>query len=276
MKLYLPPGAHLPRIRAVLEEICHALEKALAPVRRYRPVPDEVENALRMAVGTHALAALDAALAVHIVSGTESAGTIATDCRTVFECLVKMRWMRKDARRARSYLASEPFERYALANARVKKSNRWPDIVGNCKTSIAANPWLLDLPNATKGARKRPDFDAIAKALRMPSLEDMSKAIGQDDDAYLVDSDVPSLTPHTSVLYVKNFVKARNADDTFILSTSMDPRMLDGYVARTATRTGEVLKEVLDLWPDGAIMFEADSAAERLAEIVTALKGYWV
>lgn len=182
--------------------------------------------------------------------------------------------MRQHSARATNYLISEPFERYALANDRVRRSDKWPDIVQECKNSVARLPSLLNLPGATKGAARRPVFKAIAKALRMPPLAEMADAVGEDEDVYLIDVDVPSLYPHTSVTYTKNFHKRNNRDGTAFLSTQAEPIMLLGSITRAATRLGEILKEVLDIFPDGAIQFDAEAAAGRLAEVVTAIRGY--
>ena len=108
----------------------------------------------------------------------------------------------------------------------------------------------------------------------MPPLEVMAKALGMDEDVYLIDVDVPSLYPHTAVTYTKNFHKRNNADGTAYLSTEADPIMLLGLVTRTATRVGEMLKEVLDIFSNGAIAFDADSAATRLADTARAVRGY--
>ena len=114
----------------------------------------------------------------------------------------------------------------------------------------------------------------FAKALRMPSLEEMAAAVGEDEDVYLIDVDVPSLYPHTSVTYTKNFHKRNNSDGTAFLSTQPDSIMLLGSLTRTTTRLGEILKEVLDIFPDGALQFDAEAAAGRLADVVRAVRGY--
>lgn len=272
-RLVLPPDAQLPRLLGILNDLCDLLDKALAPVTRFRRVRNDLNNDIKLAVGVHALNALDAARAVYTLSSTDHAGTIFPHFRTVFEALVKIKWMRAQPARARDYLDSEPFERYIMATARVKQSDRWQQIVNDCKTTVAQNPRLLTLPGATKGAKGRPNFAAIGKALRMPDLSEMAKAIGMDEDDYLIDFDVPSLTPHTSVMHTKSFAQALNGDGSVTLSTKPNPLMLQGYVARTATRLGGIVWETLQLFPDGALQYKAELILERLKEAVIAIKG---
>jgi hypothetical protein len=269
LSIILPPLAQLPRALESLDEVCGVLEKALAPTKRFRRIANSIENDLRFAVAVHALNALDAARAVQTLGTTDHAGTLAPHFRTVFEALVKIRWMRKEPVRARNYLESEPFERYMLATPRVKASKRWPVIVQDCKATVARNPRLLKMPKVVKS--KQEPFVAIAHALRMPDLGDMANAIGMDLEDYLIDFGVPSLHPHTSIVHTKNYITAINADGTFVLSAAVDPKMLLGYVARTASRAGEVMQEVLGVFPDGAIQFEAEQVRERLMTVATAI-----
>jgi hypothetical protein len=270
--IHLPPLAHLPRTREVLHDLCNLLDRALVPIHRFKRVRADLDNDLKLAVGFLAMNGLAAARAVHTLSGTEHAGTATLYFRVVFEVLVKIRWMRKDLARARAYLQSEPFERYILATDRVKKSKRWAAIVKECADEVATNLELLQLPKVNTGKNNPPNFKAIARALRMPSLDVMAKDIGMDEEDYLLHHGLPSLFPHTSVVHVKNFAKTLNADGSVNCSTTVDPTMLLGYVARTATRTGEVLNQVLEVWPDGATMFESEKVAKRLSEIVEALR----
>ena len=271
--IHLPPLAQLPRARGVLNDFANLLDRALEPARRFTRVRENLDNDVLLAVSLHALNALEAARALHTLSGTDHAGTVAPHFRTLFDAVVKMRWMRKHPQRARQYLQSGPFEQYALATERVKKSHLWAQIVAACKAGIAENPELLDLPKATKGPQKRPDFAAIAKALRMPDIEEMATAVGMDEDDYLIDQSFPSLNPHTSVLHTTMFMKGVNADGTARLSSEINPGMLLAYVGRGATRTGEVLEEVFKAYPDGALQFETEKVAERLQDIVVALSG---
>lgn len=271
--IHLPPLAQLPRAREVLNDLAILLDRALAPARRFTRVREDLDNDLLLVISLHALNALEAARALHTLSGTDHAGTIAPHFRTLFDAVVKMRWMRQHPLRARRYLQSGRFEQYALATERVKKSPLWAAIVDGCKAGIAENPELLNLPNATKGAKKRPDFAAIAKDLRMPDLDTMATAVGMDEDEYLIDQSFPSLNPHTSVLHTTMFMKGVNADGTARLSSEIHPAMLLAYVGRGATRVGEVLEEVLKAYPDGVLQFEAEKVAIRLQEIVMALSG---
>lgn len=271
--IHLPPLAQLPRTRDVLNDICNLLERALGPIHRFRRIRANRDNDVQLAVGFHAMNGLDAARAVHTLSATDHAGTATLYFRVVFEALVKIRWMRVDPERARAYLESEPFERHILATERIRNSDRWPAIVKECEDAVAGNPALLQLPKVNTGKNNPPNFDAVARGLRMPPLEVMATEIGMDEDDFLLDHGVTSLLPHTSVVHVKNFAKNLNADGTVSCSTSIDPTMLVGYVARTATRTGEILNQVLEVWPDGALMFASENVAKNLTEIVTAIHG---
>jgi hypothetical protein len=274
MTLYVPPLAHLPRALESLEEMISLLGRALMPAQRFRRVRDSQENDLQLAIVVHSLNSLDAARGAYALGTKRLFGPLSVEFRVIFEVLVKIRWMRRHPPRATNYLVSEPFERYALANDRVRRSDKWPGIVQDCKNSVAQHPSLLNLPGATKGAARRPAFKAIVKALRMPPLEEMAAAVGEDEDVYLIDVDVPSLYPHTSVTYTRNFHKRNNSDGTAFLSTQADPIMLLGSITRATTRLGEILKEALDNFPDGAIQFDAEAAAERLADVVRAVRGY--
>lgn len=271
--IHLPPLAQLPRAREVLNDLANLLDRALEPARRFTRIRKNLDNDVLLAASLHALNALEAARALHTLSGTEHAGTVAPHFRTLFDAVVKMRWMRAHPPRARQYLQSGPFEQYALATERVKKSPLWAKIVAACKASIAENPELLDLPNATIGPKRRPDFVAIARELRMPNIEDMATAVGMDEDDYLIDQSFPSLNPHTSVLHTTMFIKGINADGTARLSSEINPGLLLAYVGRGATRTGEVVEEVLKAYPDGPLQFETEKVAERLQDIVVALSG---
>lgn len=274
LTILLPKDALVPKSREILLDVAKVLERALEPVKRFRRVRGDRENDVLLAVGVHALNALDAAFAVHTLSGTDHAASVNAPYRTVFEVLVKIRWMRQDPLRAKAYLDSEPFERYAHADARVQASHRWPQIVADCEASVKANPALLSLPNVLHPDGS-PNFTRIAVRLRMPKIRVMLRDLGIEDD-YLLDFDVPSFFPHTSVLHTKNFAQRLNRDGTVELSSKMDAIMLCGYVTRTATHAGSVMKEVLDLWPDGAVQFAGENACEILVKFVPMLKGYMV
>ena len=265
------PAAHLPRLRETLADLIVILDKALGPVRRFRKSDDQVENPLRLAAGVHALNALDAARAVHNLSGTDYAQTLTPHFRTLFEVLVKIRAMRKDPARARAYLESEPFERHAMATERVKKSKLWDEIVKDCKDAIARNPALLKLKKVNTGKNNPPNFNAVARALRM-DVETLAKELGMDEDDYLMDFGVPSLNPHTSPVFTKNFGKSLNGDGTANLSSEIDPKLLLIYVIRSSARVGQILEDVLALFPDGPLQFEAEKIAPRLEEQTGALR----
>jgi hypothetical protein len=270
--IHLPPNAQLPRMRAILEEFCSLLDRALEPGRRFKPDPDDPKNDLRLAVVMHALSALDAARAVHNLSGTEYAGTLTLHFRTVFEALVKIRWMRKRPKRARRFFMSAPFERYILATTRVKKSTQWAEIVKECDELIARYPALLRLRKVKTGKNNPPNMKRIARALRMPNLEVMSEKVGMDEDDLFLDHDFPSLAPHTSVLAVDQYGKRRTADGTITLSTEMEPNLLIAYVSRSAVRVGGLVEEVLRFYPDGKIEFDAEDPSQRLTSVVDMLK----
>lgn len=263
--------------------MCTLLERALAPVHRFRRVRDNRTNDERLAVGLHALNALDAARAVHTLSATDHAGTVALHVRTLFEVLVKIRWLRIDTARSRAFLESDPFERHYLATERIKKSARWAAIIEECDTVIAQNPDLLKLPKVFTGKNNPPNYDAVAKALWMPDIDVMvaeitahaetkaRKDVVMHEDDVLLDHDVTSLSPHTSIVHVKNFAKALNTDGTVTLSTRIDPLMLLNYVVKSATRTGQIMDEIFDLFPDGKISHDSEEAAARLRDVVNGI-----
>jgi hypothetical protein len=269
--LQVPPAAHLPRLRETLADLVVLLSSALEPVRRFRKTHDEVENALRLAAGVHALNALDAARAVHNLSGTDYAQTLTPHFRTLFEVLVKIRAMRKDPARARAYLESEPFERHAMATERVKKSKRWAEIVQSCKDAVARNPALLKLKKVNTGKNNPPNFNAVARALRM-DLETLAEELGMDEEDYLMDFGVPSLNSHTSPVFTKNFGKSFNADGSATMSSEIDPKLLLIYVIRSSARVGQILEDVLALFPDGRLQFEAEKIEPRLEEQTVAIR----
>lgn len=272
LTLALPPDALLPRCREVLLTIARVLERALEPAKRFRRVRDDRDNDVRLASAVHALNALDASYAAHSVSGTEYPAGTALHLRIVFEALVKIRWMRQVPLRAKAYLDSEPFERYAHALGLAAASHRWSEIVEACEAAVTADPSLLSLPKVLN-PDKSPNFKRIAARLRMPKILDMATDVGMQDD-YFIDFDVPSFYPHTSVLHTKSFAQRLNSDGFVELSAKVNPIVLSGFVARAATRAGAITSEVLNLWPDGAIQFAAENALEELVQVVNVLKGY--
>jgi hypothetical protein len=267
----VPLSAHLPRLRETLADLITVLDKALGPVRRFRKTDDAVENPLRLAAGMHALNALDAARAVHNLSGTDYAQTLTPHFRTLFEVMVKMRAMRNDPKRARAYLESEPFERHAMATERVRKGKHWAGIIQDCKDAVAKNPALLQLPKVNTGKNNPPNFTAVARGLRM-DLETLAEELGMDEEDYLMDFAVPSLAPHTSPVYTKTFGMSINADGTATMSSDIDPKLLLIYVIRSSARVGQILEDVLALFPDGPLQFEAEKIEPRLEEQTVALQ----
>ena len=270
MAIIVPSLAYLPQLIDSMDVMIGLLDRGLDPARRFRRVRDDQENDLRLAVVVHALNALDEGRTIRLLAREERGNGVYPHCRTVFEALVKIRWMRKSPPRATAYLDSEPFERYMLASPRVKKSDKWPKIIQECKNTIAQNPKLLDLPKAVKKDNMQ-DFAAIARGLRMPSMRKMTLAVGLDDDDYMLDFGVSSLSPHTSITHIKNFAKGLNADKSARLSTDSNPNLLLGYVARATMRVSQTLGEVLELYPDGAIQFDAENAVATLNDLVVKL-----
>lgn len=270
---HVPPLAQLPRIREILNDVCSVLEQALAPMQRFRMGTGD-EYCLRLAVGFHALNGLDAARAVYTLSGTKDhAGTSTLFFRVAYEAFVKIRWMRLDPKRARTYIESEPFERYALATDRVRNSKHWPEILKDCADTIVANPDLMKLKKASTGKNNPPNYDAIARGMRMPSLSVMATELGMDDEDLLIGHDGPSLLPHTSIMHARDFCQSINADGTVNLKTTIDPHVLVTNVARTAGRTGEILQQILELCPNSAIQFDGKQISRRLQDVVFILGG---
>lgn len=266
-----PLYAHLPRLRETLGSLISVLDRALAQVHRFRRIDDEIQNAVRLAAGLHALNALDAAKAVLNLSGTDYAQTLAPHFRTLFEVLVKIRGMRKKPARARAYLEAAPFERHIMATERIRKSKRWAGIVKACEDAVAKNPKLLELKKVNTGKNNPPNFDAVARALRM-DVEAIVTELGMDEDDYLLDFGVPSLNPHSSVVFTENFGKSFNADGTANFSSEIDIKLLLIYVIRSAARVGQILEDVLQLFPDGALQYEAEKFEPQLQEQTNLLR----
>lgn len=273
LTLELPPGAHLPQARERLQRAIRLLDRGLEPTRRFRPADNSAETDLRLAVALHALNALDSASAVHVLSNTDFPVTVAPHFRTVFETFLKIKYMRQDPKRATNYLDSNTFECYAHANATVKKSPRWVEIVAKCKAEVQRRPELLKLKDAIAKDGSH-DYSAIAKGLRFPSTPKLVRAAKEHEDAYLLDFDVPSFASHSSVMYTKSYGRNRNRDGTLTLSTELDPIMHLMFVTRTAVRAGQVLDEVLTLFHDGALQYEAGQDAKELTAFAMATKGY--
>jgi hypothetical protein len=261
--LVLPQLAYLPETLDRLDELIALLDRALEPARRFKRVRDDRENDLRLAVALHALNALGQARAVRLLAEQGMGHAIYAPVRTIFESLVKIRWIRRDPGRATSYLDAEPFARYVLATSRVKKAPAFKRIVQECENAVTAKPGLLKLPNATNKNGKA-NFRAIAMALRMPNLEVMAAAVGMDEEILLLDAAVPSLSPHGDVIYTRNFAKGLNADGSFTLSYEADPGMLQAYAARALAHVGCIVEDLaMHVFPDGAIQFEAEELLQK-------------
>ncbi|MBV8368759.1 MAG: hypothetical protein JO036_07455 [Candidatus Eremiobacteraeota bacterium] len=273
LRIILPPTAQLPRARAVLQSITNVLDDALEPTRRFHRVRDDLENDLCLAAAVHALSGLDAARAILVLADEDHGNALAPHARTIVEAFVKIAWMRQDRQRARDYLESEPFERFAHATPAVRASNRWNEILRDCDTAVKQCPDLLNLKKAVDPNTGQPDYKAIAKALRMPSFIRLAAAIGLDQDDYLVDFDFHSFTPHTSVLHAKTFFRAVNPDSSVTATTKMDPCMLIAIVARAANNSARLVNEILSVFPDGAVLFKFEKAVEELAEMSAAVNG---
>jgi hypothetical protein len=261
--IHLPPLAYLPHTLELLDEVIALLERSLLPARRFERIRADRQNDFILAATLHALNALGAARALRVLAEREMGYAVYSHGRTIFESLVKIKWMGKEKSRATSYLEAEPFSRYALATRRVKMHPVFMTIVAECKNEIAANPQLLKLPGALT-ASGRPDFAGISKALRMPRLGDMAKAIGMDEEGYLIDSSFPSLSSHGNVVYTRNFATGPNPDGSVDLSLQGNPGMLLAFAARSLPLTGSILEEVAwNVFPDGAIQFEIEKLVKE-------------
>lgn len=273
--LHVPKLAFLPGLLECLDETIHLLDRSLGPVKTFHVVRNDPQNDLQLAIGVHALNALDAARAVRVLAEKEMGNAIYPHARLIFDALVKTRWMRQNPARATIYLDSEPFERYLQASPAVKNSPVFTSIVKECTDAVAANPSLLKLKKAV-AKNGQPDFRKIAFAMRMPSVPTMVKDIGMTEDDYLVDFGVPSLYPHTAVMHTRGFVRSMNRDGTINLEVGSKPEMLTGYTARALVQTGNIIQEVLRSFPDGAIEFEMEKCVAHMNEAVSRLRGVMV
>jgi hypothetical protein len=70
---------------------------------------------------------------------------------------------------------------------------------------------------------------------------------------------------------VKNFGRAVNADGTALLSTDESNELLLGYTARALPHLGNIAREVLYEFPDGAIEFDLERQANGLSSLVAKL-----
>lgn len=261
--IHLPALAYLPETLDRLDELIALLDRALEPTRRFKRARKDQPNDLRFAVALHALNALGQARAVRLLSEHKMGYAIYAPVRTIFEALVKIRWMRKDPRRATAYLDAEPFARYVLATPRVMKTEAFQHVLRDCKNAVASKPSLLNLPKARRKNGKA-DYRAIAMALRMPKIEEMAHAVGLDAEVVFLDSAVPSLSPHGDVVYTRNFAKRLNPDGTVLLSYEADPGMLQAFAARTLCHVGMIIEDLsMNVFPDGVIQFEAEELLQN-------------
>lgn len=261
--IHLPPLAYLPETLDRLDELVGLLDRALEPARHFKRVRDDQQNDLQFAVALHALNALGLTRAVRLLAEHKMGQAIYAPVRTVFESLVKIRWMRRDPQRATNYLDAEPFARYVLATPRVKKTPAFKQILKDCENAVKAKRSLLNLPKARKKNGKA-DYRAIAMALRMPKLEEMAKAVDMDEEIFLLDAAVPSLSPHGDVIYTRNFAKWFNSDGSVLLSYESDPGVLQAFTARTLCHVGMIVEDLsMHVFPDGVIQFEAEELLQK-------------
>ena len=271
----MPPLAYLPEVLQRLDEVNLLLERSLEPSRAFRGVRSDQQNNLRLAVGLHTLNALEASKALHVLANRKMGVAMYPHARTMFEVLVKIRWMQKCPSRATDYLDSEPFERYALASPIVKARPVFKEVVADCKKALEDNPRLLKLPKLV-GKNGHPDFAKIAKALRMPDLDKMVVDVGLDSDDYMLDFGITSLAPHSSIVHTIDFAKRINPDGSAMFSAEIPPKMLLGYAARALPRAGQILESTLKTFPDGKIEYEAEHHAQIVKTLVLKLKGEFI
>ena len=181
-----------------------------------------------------------------------------------------------DPSRAKRYLQSEPFGRYALATDRVRSSWRFPVVVADCRNAIDADPSLLVLiaPKALRKAERRgpPNYYALlAQALRLPNMRPMAHAVGMDDEDYFIDYAFPSQQPHSTAVHTKSFATGWNKDQTARLSTSETNDLLVPTAARSLPHLGNIIYEVLQQFPDGALEYAAESCIPKVDAVVSKL-----
>jgi hypothetical protein len=269
--MHLPPLAYLPQVLDQIDEMIVILRRSLGPASNFRRERQSQGNDAELSVLLLALNALVAARALRKLAAVESGNAVMPHARTLFEVLVKIRWMRLDLQRSTNYLTSEPFERFSLATPRVRASDIWPNIIRDCDAEFAAVPSLAQLPGAVNSDGS-PNYKRVADGLRMPDLRTMSRAIGMDDEDYLLGQTITSLTPHSGIIHLRNFLKRNNPDGTVLLSEESDPVMLLSYVSGALPRIGQIAQEVLITFPDGRIQFDAENLAERVGHLVSQLR----
>lgn len=271
--IHLPPLAYLSQVLDCLEELTSLLRRALAPAEHFTRTRNDAENDLRLVIALHAVNALHAARAIRALASTKMGNSIFPHVRIIFEALVKMRWLAKDATRATRYLQSEPFNRYLLATERVRLTEHFRIALRDCSHAIEADPSLLDLPKRRPNYIGPVSYREIGRALPMPRMKKMASEIGMDDEDYFIDYAVPSQQPHSSPTHTKAFAPKINSDNTALITTDESNALLLSYSARSLPHVGNVLVEVLHSFPDGAVEYAAEQLAERIADLVTKLRG---
>jgi hypothetical protein len=268
--------AYLPEILDRVRDFLDLLDRALKPAKSFERKQNDLQNDLRLGVAVHGIGAYHAGRALIVVSEAHLGSSIYPHARTIFEALVRMRWMRADPLRARRYLQSEPFGRYALATERVQSSWRFPIVVNDCRNAIDADSSLLGLitPKVLKKAERRgpPNYYAlIARALRLPNMRLMALAVGMDDEDYFIDYAFPSQQPHSTAVHTKSFATGWNKDQTAQISTAETNELLVPTAARSLPHLGNIIYEVLQQFPDGAIEYAAEICVPKVDAIVSKL-----
>lgn len=274
--IHLPPLAYLTEILDRAREFLDLLDRALQPAQSFERKRDDLQNDLRLAIAVHGIGAYHAGRALVLVSEAHLGSSVYPHSRTIFEALVRMRWMRADPLRARRYLQSEPFGRYALATERVQSSWRFPVVVADCRNAIDADPSLLGLitPNVlAKAERQGPPnlYSLVARALRLPNMRLMAHAVGMDDEEYFIDYAFPSQQPHSTAVHTKSFATGWNKNQTARLSTAETNDLLIPTAARCLPHLGNIVYEVLQQFPDGVLEYAAETCVPKVDAIVSKL-----
>jgi hypothetical protein len=271
--LYLPPLARLPEIIGCLDEMIAILARALAPAARFERKRGDVTNDLTLAVAVHAINALHAARAIRVLAEEKMGNSLYPHGRIIYEALVKIQWMRLDSARATRYLQSESFNRYRLLRGLLRQPPHFPQVMADCRAAIAGDPTLLSLVRPKQNAIGPPNYyKLLGVALRMPKMTDMIIEIGMDEEDYFVDYAFPSQQPHSSPTHTKNFAKRVNSDDMARISTDESNDLLVSYSARALPHIGNVVVQVLSVFPDGAIEYDAEKCAARINNVVDKMR----
>jgi hypothetical protein len=99
----------------------------------------------------------------------------------------------------------------------------------------------------------------------------MALEVGFDEDDYLIDYAIPSQQPHSSPVHAKSFHRGVNVDQSALISTEESNELLLSYAARALPHLGNVVREVLTEFQDGARVYELEKCAEQINELVTKL-----